>query len=489
MATKANSAKIDRKDLRAYSQVLAVASAGIKAPELFAERRELQRQALAMPMLFAGIEREPGAENLWWMNGVRLVQDPALLWLCGINQTGIRVLIHPQGASMHTLYLPFKRPEKEFWDGVRLGLYEPGHAGADEYLQFLKNLTGFERIVPSSQMEEDLLDLGLSELGVFAHHYVESQWGMGGQGSQKIDSDHHALFYKSMQKWGKKHGVKVQAFAKEHMDLRVIQDKFQVKDAEEATLVAKTAFDKLLAKWDRHDNENELSRRLEYYMLRQSPWGLAFPTICASGRGACTLHYLKNDEPLAKGSLVLLDFGARFGTQHSDISRTLPVNGCFNPLQALLYQIVLDAQKLNEDFLRPGVLLTEANDRVWNFIEEELKAKFLARGGKMTRSYEMRPHGVSHLMGEQEHEGDPFRLYAREPLREGMLLSNEPGLYGHFEMVLGGKKYSEWIGIRIEDNLLITKKGCRNLSSAIPKEIHELEKLIQRKDAPCLKRT
>ena len=81
-------------------------------------------------------------------------------------------------------------------------------------------------------------------------------------------------------------------------------------------------------------------------------------------------------------------------------------------------------------------------------------------------------------MGEQEHDGDPHRVYQDQPLREGWQISNEPGLYGHFSMTLGGKRYSEWIGIRIEDDLLITKNGCRNLSEEIPKEIHEIEALI-----------
>jgi Xaa-Pro aminopeptidase len=81
-------------------------------------------------------------------------------------------------------------------------------------------------------------------------------------------------------------------------------------------------------------------------------------------------------------------------------------------------------------------------------------------------------------MGEQEHEGDPYRIYQDYPLKEGWQISNEPGLYGHFEITLKGRKYSEWIGIRVEDDLLITKGGCRNLCAGVPKEIAELEALM-----------
>ena len=92
--------------------------------------------------------------------------------------------------------------------------------------------------------------------------------------------------------------------------------------------------------------------------------------------------------------------------------------------------------------------------------------------------YKDRPHGVSHLMGEQEHDGDPFRNYLSEPMREGWLISNEPGLYGSFSVRLDGRLFDEEIGIRIEDNLLITKTGCTNLSRSIPKTVGQIEKLM-----------
>src|SRR5690606_30028125 len=187
---------------------------------------------------------------------------------------------------------------------------------------------------------------------------------------------------------------------------------------------------------------------------------------------------LKNDEPLPGDGLVLMDFGARWGTMHADITRVFPMNGRFNPLQALIYGIVLDAAKLNERNARPGATIRRLNDKVWAFIESALKERFFDKGGKAERAYAGKPHGVSHLMGEQEHDGDPHRIYQDHPLQPGWQISNEPGLYGHFSITLGGKRYSEWIGIRIEDDLLITKTGCRNLSASIPKEIGEVEALM-----------
>ncbi len=85
-------------------------------------------------------------------------------------------------------------------------------------------------------------------------------------------------------------------------------------------------------------------------------------------------------------------------------------------------------------------------------------------------------------MGEQEHDGDPFRNYTKEPMREGWVISNEPGLYGQFYIRLNGRVYDEEIGIRIEDNLLITKTGCRNLSRSIPKTVEQIERLMSHKN-------
>ena len=163
---------------------------------------------------------------------------------------------------------------------------------------------------------------------------------------------------------------------------------------------------------------------------------------------------------------------------HADISRTVPASGKFNPMQRMLYEIVLKAQLAVQRKARKGVTINELNDRCWSSINRDLERVFKNAGGKFKLKYKDRPHGVSHLMGEQEHDGDPFRNYLSEPMQEGWMISNEPGLYGSFRIRLNGRLYDEEIGIRIEDNLLITKKGCRNLSRSIPKTVVQIEKLM-----------
>jgi Xaa-Pro aminopeptidase len=159
------------------------------------------------------------------------------------------------------------------------------------------------------------------------------------------------------------------------------------------------------------------------------------------------------------------------------------MTGKFNPLQALLYQIVLDAEKLTFKLARPGETIRNINKQVWAFLEEQLEARFFSKGGKAIRAYQGQPHGLSHLMGEQEHDGDPHRVYQDQPLREGWQISNEPGLYGHFAVTLGGKRYSEWIGIRIEDDILITQDGQENMTTGAPREIDEVEAMCAERSA------
>jgi Xaa-Pro aminopeptidase len=190
---------------------------------------------------------------------------------------------------------------------------------------------------------------------------------------------------------------------------------------------------------------------------------------------------MKNDDGFKKNEMVLMDFGVRWMTMHADISRTVPASGKFNPMQKMLYEIVLKAQLAVQKIARSGITMNELNDRCWNSVNRGLEKTFKSAGGKMKLRYKDRPHGVSHLMGEQEHDGDPFRNYLGEPMREGWLISNEPGLYGSFRIRLDGSLYDEEIGIRIEDNLLITKTGCRNLSSSIPKTVRQIEKLMATK--------
>jgi Xaa-Pro aminopeptidase len=476
------SASITPGRLRELSQVFPCGLAGRKAAEIFRARREAHLERLSVPAVFAGLDREPGAEHVWSIGGARIFQEPALMHLCGINQSGVRLLLDPGAkdpAGRAVLFLPERNPSREFWDGVRLGLLpvsDPGHEAA---LAELQALTGFDTVLPLSEFRPTLETLvalrRLERVGVFFHAWPAPDGGR----PREVRTDRNWDFSREVARWLKPWGCGIESIAPLHFELRLPLDPWRVREAERAQAWTEEAFRAVLPRISALGSETRLAAALEGEMLSRSPFGLAFPTICAGGRNACTLHYMKNDEPLPEDGLVLLDFGCRSSAMHSDISRTLPVSGRFDPLQRLLYGIVLEAMEFNESNVRPGATIRELNAKVWQRLEDLLEERFLAKGGVCERAYvdgavkslpskakahPRQPHGVSHLMGEQEHDGDPFRLYQDVPLRPGMMLSNEPGLYGRFRIRLEGRQWDRWIGIRIEDDLLVTATGGRNLT-------------------------
>ncbi len=468
--------------LQRYSQVFPVGSAGFRFPEILKRRRKRHLDALDGFAIFSGVPREPGAENIWHMNGLKIFQEPALIHLCGINQPQIVLALVPGGKPQEILFVPEKDPKKEFWDGVRFGYPTGDNAEKSQDLQDLRRLTGIEDVRPLGEFGpwfRDLVKRSKQSFGyAFFHQYSDPNKG----GRLKTTrGDHNFIFKQGLERMARsvKADFEICTCAPLHFQLRLPLEKEQVRDCELAVDITRSAFLDTLAVLPGFKNENALAAHIEHGMKSRSPYGLSFPSIVAAGRNGTVLHYLKNDEPIPANSLVLIDFGARYGTMHADITRTVPVSGRYNSLQKLLYGIVLDAAKLHQKNVRPGATIRKLNDAVWASIENSLQEKFLSKGGKMERAYSKNPHGVSHLMGEQEHDGDPHRIYQDQPLQVGWQISNEPGLYGHFSMTLKGKRYSEWIGIRIEDDLLVTKAGCRNLSEPIPREPEEIEALIR----------
>ncbi|PWJ62533.1 MULTISPECIES: Xaa-Pro peptidase family protein [unclassified Fibrobacter] len=444
-----------------YSQVF-LSSDNYNSRKLYKKRRQQMMKELDSFCVFAGMPMDPGGEEAFSQTFTRFMQEPAFLYLTGINQAGCYLLLDPRNGD-EILFVPHKDPFKEFWNGKRLGYLEDD----DE----VARITGIDDVRPVDELFDTIIERARKKPScghAYAYYF------------EKFPGDHNDMFRKEMLKALKGTGVKLKSAAPIHWRLRLPLEKERVLDARKAQDATDLAFREVLGKLSTLKNERELGLLLDYEMQRRSDGDLAFPTIVAGGENACCLHYVKKDEPLEKGELVLLDFGTRIGSLHSDISRTVPVNGKFNPLQKMLYEIVLDAQTEYQKFVRPGVSLKEIGMVPWDFIMDALEDR-LVKGakGKYKLLYDKRPHGVSHFIGEQIHEGSPESRSLDVVLEPGMLISCEPGLYGEFSATIGGKKYVEKIGIRIEDDLLLTKNGFENISANIPKSVKDLERLIQ----------
>ena len=447
---------------RPYSQVF-IDSPRYNSRNLYRKRRKAMLKELDSFCVIAGIPADPGSEEAYVQTWNRFIQEPAFLFLTGINQAGCYLLLDP-ATGEEILFVPPKDPFREFWNGKRLGYLE---GDCD-----VAKVTGIADVRSESELWDEIA-MRASRLPEGGHAYAYY--------FEKFRDDHNDRFRKSMLKSLRGTGISLRSAAALHWKLRLPLEPERIADAEAAQKVTDEAFRTVLPMFAEFKNERELALRLDYEMQRRSDGDLAFPTIAACGKNACCLHYVKKDEPLVSGELVLLDFGIRMGSLHSDISRTVPVNGKFDPLQKLLYQIVLDSAAEYQKFVKPGVSLRDIGQVPWDYIMEQLETR-LVQGAKGSYEllYDRRPHGVSHFIGEQIHEGDPGSRSLDVVLEPGMLISCEPGLYGKFSGVFGGRRITAQIGIRIEDDLLVTKSGFINVSKHIPKEIAEIEKLMGR---------
>jgi len=453
-----------KNDVQAYSQVF-LSSKNYDSKKIYAKRRASLMKKLDSFCVFAGMPVEPGGEEAFVQTWTRFVQDPAFLYLTGVNQPGCYLVLDPRrGKSI--LFVPRKDPFKEFWNGKRLGFVDGDDSvkrltGVDEVCRIDILWDFVEKLAAEYSAGKDAVDYA------FAFYY------------EKFKGDHNEKLKDKLRSVLRPFKMKVKSCADLHFEDRLVLEPERLGDAREAQKITDEAFRALLPAVKNFKTERDVALFLNYEMQRRSDGDLAFPTIAAGGKNACCLHYVKNDEPLRAGELILLDFGVRFGTLHSDISRTIPVNGKFNPLQKMLYEIVLESAKVYQRVVRPGVSLKEIGMICWEFIMMELDRR-LVKGAKGTFKllYDKRPHGVSHFIGEHIHDGDPGSRSLDVVLKPGMLISCEPGIYGDFSATIDGKRYRESIGIRIEDDLIITKNGFENISQKIPRTVDEIEALM-----------
>ena len=246
-------------------------------------------------------------------------------------------------------------------------------------------------------------------------------------------------------------------------DLRLIKEDWEIKRLEKAMEITRLGLENLIRHTKPGMKEYEAEAYFDFTLMQHGAREKAFATIVAAGRRGTILHYHKNTETIQAGDLVLVDCGAQYKWYNGDITRTFPANGKFSPRQKQVYDIVLEGQKRVMDAIRPGVPFARLNEILKEYYLEALKELGLAQTMEDVSRYYY--HGVSHYLGAETH--DIGRYIARD-LAEGMVLTVEPGLY-----------IEEWgIGIRTEDDVLVTKDGCRNLTAAMPKTTEEIEALM-----------
>ena len=254
--------------------------------------------------------------------------------------------------------------------------------------------------------------------------------------------------------------------------LRMIKSKEEIDITQQACDITAIAFRRCLQTVKPRMYEYEVQAEIEYIFKRNHATGHAYDPIIAGGKNACCLHYSKNDDLLHDGDLLLFDIGCEFQNYSSDLSRTIPVNGKFTPRQKDCYNAVLRVMKEITKLYRPGGCINEINETTHRLMEQEMIRLGLFTAEDVQRQDPAKPlerkylmHGMSHHIGLDVHDSiDKFK-----PFEPGMILTCEPGIYIR----------EEGIGIRIENDLLITEGEPVNLFEGLPIEVEEIEEAMR----------
>ncbi len=364
------------------------------------------------------------------------VQDNYFYYLTGLEVPDAALIIWP-GAPRETwkeiLFLPPKDPQQEVWTGPKLA---PGKEAQE--------LTGIATILPTTQLDSMLARLLRQNPTVAV---LNEPVGLN-------DPPTRYLYFVNR--------LRERYPALPIINLSVILDGMRrIKDAYELRLMQRAidiTAEALITAMQRLQPgmyEYEIEALIEYEFKRRGAMQLAFPSIIGSGIRTTILHYNQNRHRIEDGDLVLMDVGARFGYYCADITRTVPANGKFTKEQREIYEIVLEAQQRAMDAIRPGVKIRDVIHRVAKeFIESKGYGKYF-------------PHSTSHYLGMEVHDVGDYN----QPLEPGVVITVEPGIY------IPEKK----IGIRIEDDVVVTENGYRLLSGKVPRDPDAIERLMRQR--------
>jgi Xaa-Pro aminopeptidase len=336
---------------------------------------------------------------------------------------------HPVPMRREILFLRALDPEADRWDGYRETIAEP-----------LRAATGFKSIFRLGHLGRFLLDAARRARTVACLHPLASH-------EQPVSAD-LAIFRKLQERVP---GLTIADRSDLVPALRAVKSGAEIGVMERAARITAAGFAAVLRELRPGMNEFDVQTLIEHAYRSHGARGPAFPTIVGAGRNATVLHYRANDRAIEAGDLVCLDSGAAFGGYGADVTRTLPASGRFTPRQREVYDVVLAAQEAAIAALRPGARLTDA-DRVARAVitKAGLGDAFI--------------HGIGHHLGLETHDADP-----NQPLRERAVVTVEPGVY----------LPAEAIGIRIEDDVVVSRDGARVLTSAIPKSVAAIEAAMQ----------
>jgi Xaa-Pro aminopeptidase len=267
-------------------------------------------------------------------------------------------------------------------------------------------------------------------------------------------------------------------------EMRLFKSAAELKLMRRAAEVSSAAHVKAMQKCRAGLYEYQIEAEIIYHFHQQGLRSVAYPSIVAGGKNACTLHYTQNSDKLKSGDLLLIDAGAECDHYAADISRTFPVSGRFTETQKLLYQLVLDAQLAAIEEIKPGAPLNLVHDASVSVITRGLVSLGLLKGrvSRLIKSEKYKQfymHRIGHWLGMDVHDVGDYKINQEWRLLEhGMIMTVEPGIYIPQDLK-SVEPCWRGIGIRIEDNVLVTATGNEVLTHSVPKTIEEIESIMQ----------
>lgn len=385
--------------------------------------------------------------------------DSYFHWLTGFPEPEAVLVLVAGRRPRQILFCRDKDPERETWDGHRHG----PKAAAQAF--------GFDAAFPIAKLDRLIGRYLADQPSIYYIIGRDPAW------------DGRVLGWLNAVRGRARAGVRA---PERLVDARGLLDELRlIKDAHEITLMRRAAdisaaahrLAMRAAAPGRH--EYEVEAELLYEFRRQGAAFPAYTPIVAGGVNACVLHYVSNDQPLRDGDLLLIDAGAEYQGYAADITRTFPVNGRFSGPQRTVYEIVLAAQAAAIDKVRPGNAWNAPHEAALRVLTQGLKDMKLLRGdldglieAEAYKPYYM--HRTGHWLGMDVHDAGEYKVDGHWRLfQPGMTCTVEPGLYLCDDE--GIPKAYRGIGIRIEDDVLLTESGCEVLTEAAPKAIADVE--------------
>jgi len=391
--------------------------------------------------------------------------DSDFYYLTGFPEPEAVAVLLDQGSEgkRYILFCRDRDPAKEIWDGRRAGQAGARRRyGADEAYSIDK----LEEILPKLIENRSVIYYPMGKDAAFDERV------MGWRNTVRARA-----------RAGVRSPERVVAIEEILHDMRLRKDRTELATMRRAAQISARAHCRAMALCRPSMTEYQIEAELLHEFMRHGSRFPAYGSIVASGANACILHYRENDATLKDGDLLLIDAGCELDGYASDITRTFPINGRFSPAQRAIYELVLAAQYAAIAKVRPGKRWNEPHDAAVKTLTAGLVKLGLLKGkvdklieeGAYRRFY---MHRTGHWLGMDVHDVGDYRVADRwRKLEPGMVLTVEPGLYIAPRSKGVDKKW--WgIGVRIEDDVVVTRNGCEILSKDVPKDPDEIEALI-----------